>query len=219
LIARTLTAADLIWVLSTAQIPVLRRMLGRRAPRIEFVPFGVAADFFTAAPHPDRPSVLSLGNDRDRDLPTLLSALEIVHRERPDVRLRVQTRSQVSLPAGVERVPFLSHADLRDLYHDTSVVALATRPNLHVSGMTTVLEAMASSRAVVMTRSPGVGDYVSADAGGTLVPQSEPEKLARGILDALEPGAAPEMGARGRAAVEQRFTTDLLSARLGELLT
>jgi glycosyltransferase involved in cell wall biosynthesis len=218
LLARALTAVDLVWVLSSAQIPVLQQLWGSRAPRIEFVPFGIAADFFTPAPLPDRPAVFSLGNDRDRDLPTLLGAFEIVHRERPDVLLRVQTKSAAALPAGVERVPFLSHADLSSMYHDSTVVAVATRPNLHVSGMTAALEAMASARPVVMTRSPGVDDYVSPDAGGVLVRQADPGALAHGILDALEPGASADLGALGRAAVERQFTTDLLAARLGELL-
>ncbi|MEO6827657.1 MAG: glycosyltransferase family 4 protein [Microbacteriaceae bacterium] len=220
--ARSLGAADLVWVLSTAQIPVLHRMWGHRAPRIEFVPFGIAADFFTPSRHPGRtsvrPSVLSLGNDRDRDLPTTLRALEIVHRERPEVRLRVQSKNRTPLPDGVERVPFLSHADLRELYRDTTVVAVATRPNLHVSGMTSALEAMASSCALVMTRSPGVDDYVGIDSGGLLVPQADPAELARGILAALDPGVAPELGASGRIAVQSRFTTDMLAARLAELL-
>lgn len=217
LLARALTAVDLVWVLSRAQIPVLERLWGNRAPRIEFVRFGIAADFFTAAPLPDRPSVLSLGNDRDRDVPTLLGAFEIVHRARPDVVLRVQSKTQTSMPAGVERVPFLSHADLRDLYHDTTIVAMATRPNLHVSGMTTALEAMSSARTVVMTRSPGIDDYITADTG-ILTEQGSSSALARGILDALEPGSSAELGARGRAVVEQRFTTGILAARLAGLL-
>jgi glycosyltransferase involved in cell wall biosynthesis len=215
---RSLTAADLVWVLSTAQIPGLRRFWGSRAPRIEFLRFGIAADYFTPRPLPERPSVLSLGNDRDRDRSTLLKALEIVHRERPDVRLRVQSRDSTPLPDGIERVPFLTHAELRDLYADTTVVAVATRPNLHVSGMTTALEAMSCGRPIVMTRSPGVSDYVGPDSGGILVAQGDPAQLAGGIIEALDAQAALELGRLGRAAVEDRFTTDQLSRSLAGLL-
>lgn len=213
---RSLRSLDLVWVLSTAQLAPLREAFGPRGPAVEYLPFGIAADFFTPAPLPERPAVLSIGSDRDRDHATLLRAFERVHRERPDVRLGAQLPDGQAVPDGVERVPRMSHAALRDRYAETSVVAIATRPNLHVSGMTTALEAMASARPVVMTRTPGIEDYV--DVPGLLVEPGDDAALAQAILDQLAPGAAAAAGAAGRAAVEARFTTTLLADRLAALL-
>ena len=216
---RSLRTLDLVWVLSTAQLGPLRDAFGARGPAIEYLPFGIAADYFTDSPLPEAPAVLSIGTDRDRDHATLVRAFERVHRERPEVRLGAQVPDGVAVPDGVERVPRMSHAALRDRYAETTVVALATRPNLHVSGMTTALEAMSSGRPIVMTRTPGIDEYVSEATGGALADPGDDAALAAAILARLAPGAAAEAGALGRAAVEARFTTRRMATRLGELLS
>ena len=218
-IFRSLASLDLVWALSTAQLAPLREAFGSRGPDIRYLPFGIAADYFTPVALPERPAVLSIGSDRDRDHLTLLRALELVHRERPEVRLGAQLPAGQAAPEGIELVPRMSHADLRARYGESTVIAVATRPNLHVSGMTTALEGMATGRAVVMTRSPGIDDYLTAGTTGLLVEPGDPAGLARAILAALESGAAADLGARARAAVEERFTTAGMSRRLAELLS
>lgn len=218
-LTRALSSLDLVWALSAAQIEPLRRAFGRRGPRIAYLEFGIAADFFTPTPLPERPSILSIGGDRDRDNPTLLRALERVRRIRPDVPIRVQLRDATSVPDGVERLPRMSHDGIRDLYRDATVVAIATRPNLHVSGMTTALEGMASGRAVVMTRTPGSDDYVAHGRTGLLTAVGDDAALAEAIITALEPATAAALGRESRREVEARFTTDAMAGRLAGLLS
>jgi glycosyltransferase involved in cell wall biosynthesis len=215
---RSIRNAELVWALSRAQVPALAAAWSGRAPRIEFVPFGIAADYFTPAPLPDRPSVLSVGNDRDRDHTTLLDALALVHRRRPDARIRVQLPGTPLLPDGVELLPRMSHDALREEYRDATVLAIATRPNLHVSGMTAALEAMATGRPVAMTGTPGIDDYVRDGESGLLSEPGDSAALANNIIASLDTQAARDMGARGREAVEKRFSTDLLAERLAAIL-
>ncbi|PFG20460.1 glycosyltransferase family 4 protein [Serinibacter salmoneus] len=214
-----LSRFDGLWVLSDAQVEPLRRLLGPRAPRISYVRFGIDTDFFRPAPYPSVPRILSVGGDRDRDAATLFAALERVLARHPGLEVTVQTTSALSPPRGVRVVPRLTHAELRREYEAAGLVMLATRPNLHVSGMTVSLEAMATARPVVVTSSPGMADYVRAGTDGILVPQGDAAALAAGAERLL---AAPEQaaawGRQARERVESEFTTHALCARLARVV-
>ena len=212
---RALRAMDGVWCLSRAQLEPLADLLGAGGPPVSFVRFGVDADFYRPQPYPDEPLVVSVGGDRDRDAATLYAALEQVRRAVPQARVVVQTTSDLAPPAGVERVRHVPHRALRDLYARASVVVVATRPNLHVSGMTVSLEAMATGRPVVVTGSPGMDDYVVDGEHGRVAPSGDAGALAEGVVDLLrDPARAAETGARGRRAVEDGLRDVHLAARL-----
>lgn len=199
---------DGVFVNSRAQVEPLQAALGRSGPPVSFFTFGVDHEFFAAQPPAATPLVVSVGGDRDRDPTTLFAALSRVHEARPDVEIVVQNASDVPAPAGVTKIPRLTHAELRDLYARASVVALATRPNLHMSGLTVSLESMSTGRPVVLTATPGHEDYHRDGETALLVPPQEPAELADrviGLLDAPEDAAA--LGRRARRAVEDRFTS------------
>ncbi|QNA91714.1 MULTISPECIES: glycosyltransferase family 4 protein [unclassified Microbacterium] len=210
-----LNRAEAAWVLSEAQVEPLRRALGPRGPRVFAVPFGIDSDFFGPKPYPDRPRIVSVGNDRDRDPATLYAALARVLAVRPETEVMVQTRSDLVPPEGVRVVRNMPHAELRDLYATASVVAIPTRPNLHASGMTVALEALATARPVVVSATPGMEQYVSEGRTGRLVPPEDPAELALAILRLLDdPVSAAELGRNGRLEVEHRFTTQIMVAAL-----
>lgn len=208
-----------LWVISRGQVEPLRRFVGEDGPPVEFFTFGVDEDFFAARPWPARPMVLSIGGDRDRDPATLFATLEQVHAERPDVELVVQTTSDAAPPEGVTVVPHVSHRELAELYARASLVAVATRDNLHASGMTVSLEAMATGRPVVMTDTPGIEDYVVHERTGLLAPVGDSAALAGHVLRLLgDEAEARAFGAAGRALVEERLTTRHLAASLAEFV-
>ncbi|OMH31371.1 glycosyltransferase family 4 protein [Tersicoccus sp. Bi-70] len=215
----TLRAMTGVWVISRAQVEPLRDFLGPDGPPVSFIRFGVDDRFFTAAPYPQRPLVASVGGDRDRDPDTLFAALEQVALRVPEARIVVQSRSERPAPAGVEKIDHLTHRQLRDLYRRASVVAIATRPNLHVSGMTVSLEAMATGRPVVVTGSPGLEDYVEDGVTGLLTGQGDPAALADAVVELLaEPDRARRMGEAARTAVTTGMTTRHLVAGLAGVL-
>ena len=213
-----LRAADDLWVLSRAQVEPLQELVGAGGPRVTAVPFGIDAQFFTAQPFPDRPRIVSVGNDRDRDPQTLFRALALVHARRPEAELLVQS-SAPGAPDGVRVLERMSHRELRDLYASATVVATATRPNLHVSGMTVTLEALATGRPVVNTDTPGMAQYVTEGETGHLVPVGDAESMADRLVALIDDAErAAEMGMAGRAAVEASFTTAIMCAHLAEIL-
>jgi glycosyltransferase involved in cell wall biosynthesis len=215
ILRRILPSFDGLWALSRAQIGVLGDWLGYNAPPIEFLRFGIDHEFFRPTPYPEEPVVLSIGRDRDRDADTLFETFEEIKRLRPETRMFVQTTSERSAPAGVEVLPMLSHARLRDYYQRASVILVATRPNLHVSGMTVALEGMASARPVVISRTPGMDDYVEDGVSGLLYSPGDSQGMAHGVADLLAgPDAAQEMGRAGRESVERRHTTERMAESL-----
>lgn len=208
-----------LWTLSRAQITVLRDWLGQDAPPIEFLRFGIDHGFFRPAPYPKKPLVLSVGRDRDRDTDTLFEAFEEIKRLRPNTRIVAQTTSERSAPAGVELLPTLSHDKLRAYYQQASVVVVATRPNLHVSGMTVALESMATARPVVISRTPGMDDYVEDGLSGILFQPGDSRGMAHSVASLLaDPVAASKMGRAGREAVELHHTTDKMTDSLKEII-
>ncbi|RKR72937.1 glycosyl transferase family 1 [Frondihabitans australicus] len=210
---------DGLWVISRGQLEPLRDFVGDDGPPIAYFRFGVDADFFPYRPYPTQPLVVSVGGDRDRDAATLFAALEQVHESVPEARIVVQTTSTLTAPRGVETVAHLSHRELADLYAEASVVAIATGQNLHASGMTVSLEAMATGRPVVMTRTPGIEDYVDHGSTGLLVPVGDAEALSEGVVRLLgDPRLAEAYGRAGRAEVEEWGTTRAMVERMGAFL-
>jgi glycosyltransferase involved in cell wall biosynthesis len=217
---RVLRALDGLWCLSRPQVDAVREWVGTDGPPVHFLPFGIDERFYstTQAP-PAVPRVVSVGGDRDRDPATLFAALEIVRATRPDVECIVQSRSTLPPPEGVRKVDFIPHAQARDLYASATVVAVATRPNLHASGMTVALEGMSVGRPVVACATPGMDDYVQDGRTGFLVPPQDPEAMARAVLSLVEDrDRAAAMGRDARRHVEQGFTTATMCRHLMDLL-
>jgi glycosyltransferase involved in cell wall biosynthesis len=209
---------DAIWVLSDAQIPALEAM-GVQRQRLRHIPMGISAEFYSPTEVSSvRNEIFCVGHDRHRDYDTLLAAVGRVQ-EMPgldDAHLELVTPDPVDLPAHLGRLTtFVPAADLRECYARAQVVAIALKPNLHVSGMTALLEAMACERPVVVARTPGMETYVQDGKTGILVPPGDSEAMAQAIGELLrDPDRRREMGEAGRRSVLESFTTDTLNENL-----
>lgn len=206
--ARRALGRSTVFVLSPLQLPELRDHWGVSADRSHFLPFGVDKDFWRPA-QGAMDGVLVVGNDRDRDHDTAIQAATGTGH-----RLTVVTKQQVPAP----RVSYLSHPELVQSYADHAVVVVATRPNLHASGVTVVLEAMACARPVIATRGGGLESYITPDTG-VLVPAGDSQALGRELQGLLnDPDRAGALGRGGRVAVEKQYNTSAMAARLRELV-
>jgi len=78
---------------------------------------------------------------------------------------------------------------------------------------TSLLDAMACSRAVVATRAGGIPEVVAEDVTGALVPPRDHVALARAIVRLLEDDALRRrMGEAGFCRVRERFTVERMVA-------
>ena len=218
---RALPQAALVWVLSSGMMP---RLIDdwRIAPRrLHLVPMGIDADFFQPEAGPADPGlVVGAGNDRHRDHELLVKVMTEVHRRRPTARLELASRLPVEVPPAIGRRRTGVHTrDVAAMYRDATLVAVLTKPNLHASGLTVALEAMASGRPVVATDTPGLAEYVVEGETGLLVPAGD-QLAAVEAIEALlaDPERARALGEQGRRAVERSFTSEKQAERLAELI-
>ena len=101
---------------------------------------------------------------------------------------------------------------MRELYAKASVVAVPLEPGTrYAAGVNGVLEAMAMGRPLVVTRTPGIADYLDEGAVRSVHP-GDPDALAEAL-------SAPDeaRGRAGRLRVESGWNLDGYIARLAEI--
>jgi glycosyltransferase involved in cell wall biosynthesis len=206
---------------STASAQALPDLLSIDPRRVRFIPLGIDTAFYSrAATENDGQLVLSVGNDRSRDITTLYEACAYVHSHLPTVAFKIQTSDPRPAPDCVTTVDRLrDHAELKNLYAACSLVAVATRPNLYTSGSTVALEAQAVGRPVVMSRTPGMESYVQHDETGLLVKAGDYRGMGDAMLKLLrDPARARAMGANGAERVLARHSTASMTAAIADAI-
>lgn len=216
---QALRRAGAVWAMSTAQLEVLVGEWGVDSKRVHLLHMGIDVEFW----HTDRKAepelVVGAGNDRHRDHLLLIEAMRRLRSRRPSLRVELVSHHPIAVPPELgRRHRFLTHPEMREIYGRASVVVLALKPNLHVSGLSVLLEAMACSRPVVVTDSPGLREYVRDGETGVVVPLGDADALAAGVEELLaDPERARTLGAAGRIAVEH-FSTKMQAKRIAEIL-
>jgi starch synthase (maltosyl-transferring) len=171
------------------------------------------------------PVALFVGRlDPQKGVDTLLDAVEIVRKERPEARL-------ILVGDGPERAECESRAagwpdSVHVLGRRDDVPSLLALGDLLIlpsrwEGMpNVVLEAMAASRAVIGTDIEGTNELVLPGATGWLVPPDDPRALASAWLDAIrDPARLRRFGHAGRIRVEAQFTPEQVVSQYDALWT
>jgi glycosyltransferase involved in cell wall biosynthesis len=236
---------------SSLQYELGRRALGIPAARLVLIPFQVDTDFWHPLPVAEERLICSAGLER-RDYPTLFRAVEGL-----DVRVVVGAASHWSrqpntaagskLPSNVE-VSAFDYVALRDLYARSAVVVVPLEDVDFQAGVTTILEAMAMGKAVIVTRSRGQTDVVEdrrattpgqpaqprpigllrtiaqragveVEPNGFYVAPGDAAALRRAIIYLLDhPADRAQLGAAGRRAAERLMRVDQFVDRLRALV-
>jgi len=109
---------------------------------------------------------------------------------------------------------------LRDLYARARVVVVPLHDVDFDAGVTTITEAMAMGRAVVVTRTRGQVDVVRDGETGLYVPPGDPAALRAAVRYLLDhPAEAARMGRHGRALAESRHTLDGWVTAVADVVT
>lgn len=215
-----LTKNLLILSISKGECAYLRRRLPGNAD-VSYLPFGVDASFWTLpvkAPGGD-PYVLSIGNDLNRDYPTLMAAWDD---EFP--MLKVLTSLPVDLPPeNVEivrsdwRGQVFTDIEMREIIQGALLVVLPIRKTIQPSGQSVCLQAMACGKTVILSDIEGLWDRDLMVDGETcvLVPCGAEEDLQSAVRDLLFNDAKRErIGANARAVVLEHLNTGAMYAAL-----
>jgi glycosyltransferase involved in cell wall biosynthesis len=212
-----LRRADLV-IADAENLARAARDLGAPAGRVRCVPWGIRLDRFRAAGERQPQLILSTRmHEAVYDLPTLIAAAALVMRSRPGVELVIagdgsRREALVSLAAarlpagrfrftgrlsGDEMAAWLARADL---YASTS---------LSDSTSLSLLEAMASGAAPVVSDIEGNREWVSEGEGARLFAPGDPGALARALEQALADGPWRERARlHNRRVVEERGDWD-----------
>jgi len=159
------------WLMSQAEVATFHSpentAMAKRlklSSRVELMHFGVSLDSFPLkAPRARvaagrRVRVLALGNDKHRDWLTFSSAFG--GRENFEVRIGSCKFPQNLKSRNFEIGP-MSQSEIRLAYEWADCVVVPLKRNVHVSGLTTLLESIAMGVPVVVTDVGGLRDYFS----------------------------------------------------------
>lgn len=201
--------------------------------------FNVYHTNVTARDEPRQPAaerfVLYVGRLEERKgVDVLLRALAGVRESRPDVRLKIlgrgeltdqlqQTARALDIADAVDFVGWVDHAEIDDYYRRCAVFVL---PSKFTPGggyepfSNVVLEAMACGAPVIATTANGAAyDVVEDGVNGRVVPSGDPAAMAAALGALLDdPAAAETMGRRGRETIRDRFNVDRMAERFGQAL-
>ena len=205
------------------EVEELRAWLGPDGPRVEFVAFGVDTEHFRTDPSVEpEEDVVSVGADPRRDF-QLVAELA---RRLPERSFRIVASADHvgrlrPLPENVRLEVDVPLARVRECLLRARVVALPVRDNTYSGATTTLLQAMACGRPVVVTRTAAVARGYHLDDGVNcrLVPPGDLAALEHAVTGLLEDGnLAAALGLRAREMVEQELTWARYAAEIRRLL-
>jgi glycosyltransferase involved in cell wall biosynthesis len=186
---------------------------------VRFLPQKVDTDFYRPAETAQEDYVLSVGDDISRDYDTLLQAMSGM-----DAQLIAKTRLIRDDPAGSPRVTViskrLSDLELRSLYQRARIVVLPLHSTLHAGGISTLLEAMAVGKPIIVSNSIGLRDYIRHEENCLAVECGDASTLRTAIKRLLnDPAECARLGRSARQYVERESSHAVHAQRLSATLT
>jgi glycosyltransferase involved in cell wall biosynthesis len=226
--------------------------LGIPASRLALIPYQVDTSFWQQPNDIAEAAQICSAGLEFRDYPTLVRAVEglnvkVVIGAASHWSKRRNTAASETLPSNVQ-VSSFNYEALRDVYARSSIVVVPLDDIDFQAGVTTILEAMAMGKPVIVTHSSGQTDVVedrrlatrgsevrlrphsvvrdlAESAGwaleptGFYVPPDDPAALRRAIEHLLDrPDVRQQLGAAARKTAERFLTVDQFAQRVVELV-
>lgn len=206
---------DLFITYARPQYDFLRRFLKLPEDRLCMLADQTDMQFFTpGSPSPDkrRPIVASVGLEM-RDYRTLAAAtsdLEV------DVKISGFSTDAVALgrafpdtlPENMSR-RFYEWPELVQLYRDADVVVVSLIESKYCAGITTIMEAMACRRPVIVTNTQGISEYVAPPGIATVVNPDDAAAMRQAIVNLLQnPQEAEAQAQRGYEYALKHYNSD-----------
>lgn len=205
---------------------MLRHGILRPDQKVVQVPgSGIDTRRFQASPVPDGAPVFLLIARllRDKGLYEYVEAARIVRRARPEARFQLLGPLDPN-PAAISRaeldgwiaegaIDYLG--ETRDVRPYLQACTTYVLPSYREGLPRTVLEAMATGRAVITTDAPGCREPVEPNVNGYVVPVRDPARLADAMTKFIDdPALAVTMGAASRRIAKERYDVRKVNALL-----
>jgi glycosyltransferase involved in cell wall biosynthesis len=172
------------------------------------------------------PFIMSQGLSR-RDYPTLIRAMQKL----PHVTCHISAVSAWdNFKAGYEGMDIPSNVQLKSFDHPLLiknvtaqsqfvVVPLQSDTGMWCAGATTVLQAQAMGKPVIVSYLPGIAEYVRDGETGYVVKGNDPDAMAE-VIDRLwqDPQQTARMGENARRWISENFTLQQYVDRFANLI-
>lgn len=201
----TLPRLEGIMVLSSNQKSYIEKRWRTKRP-VDVIFHHIDANFFHPAPDEPNGYLLSVGKDHGRDFETMLAAA----RDLP-IPIAIKTTKQIADRLGRDpriawHLTYQSYAGLRDLYAAARFVVIPLRETLNASGVSTILEAYAMGKAVIVSDTEAMRDYFVPDETCLAVPSGDSNALREAIMRlSSDTALRTRLAQGGRQLVEARF--------------
>ncbi len=204
-----------IMVLSAKQVNYVRQRWDAAAHVVN-VHHYVDANFFSPAGEAGAAEageyIFSIGNDHGRDYATFLESL---HDLDCPVKIKTNIALDASRLAGKPVEVIKEKADfraLRTMYANAKIVVIPLTETLNASGVSTILEASAMAKPMIVSENTAISDFVIPGETCLQVPCQDPEALNIAIKRLLgDPDLCQRLGQGAQRLVQQRFSTEAFS--------
>jgi glycosyltransferase involved in cell wall biosynthesis len=220
---RALQAAHTVVTYSTIEAERLREWIDGDSPPVVFVPFGVDLEAFRPMNGREpKIDVVSVGADPQRDFDLLID----VAARRSGLTFRIvatpeHLRALGALPPNVDVETNVPLETVRERLAQARAVALPVRANSYSGATTTLLQAMAMAKPVVVSRTQAIAEGYELEDGVNcrLVPPGDADSFERALLETLSGAdAAVSLGIRARKTVERSFSWERYTGAIREIL-
>ena len=218
-------AIDTMFVYSALQQKIVTEEMGIPIEKVPLFAFHADTKFYRPLPETKgNPAQICSAGLEWRDYPTLLRAVA----DMPALSVRLAAASPWSKHTNeTEKMPLPAHVtarrypydELRNLYAESAFVVVPLYDNDFQAGVTTLLEAMAMGKAVIITRTLGQTDVVRDGETGLYVPPNDTMALQAAIIKLQENTALrEEIGRNARQWAEKCVTIERWADAIAERL-
>jgi glycosyltransferase involved in cell wall biosynthesis len=216
------THISTVFVYAESQKTAVVNKLRTPPQKVVRIPFMADQRFFRPMPDISEKHQVSAVGLEWRDYPTLIKAAKNLQCEVKIAAGSLWSKcdneaERSELPPNVI-VRKYKYPDLRRLYAESKIVVVPLYQTDFQAGITSVLEAMAMGKPVIVTKTVGQTDTVVDGETGLYVSPGDTEDLRQKIQSLLENDAERKrIGENAKRAFENSFTLDHLVNRIGEL--
>ena len=207
-----------VMALTASQIPYIA---SRWSPKLPVMVIGSLIDtnFLHPSSGADGDYIFSVGQDRGRDYATLLQAMQ-------GVPVELKLRTSRSLPPGTDQMrnvtvlrEMVAECALRDLYAGCRFVVAPLSETANANGVSTIQEAGAMGKALVVTDNPAIRDFIVPDETCLMVPCRDAVAMRGAILRlSSDPELCERLGRNARRFVEETGSPAVYAGRFGAAL-
>ena len=214
---------DKIFLYAMTQKAYAESVLGIPSQKLHLISFHADTRFYHPMHEVSLERRISSAGLELRDYPTLIEAVRGLDVEvclaaaSPWSKRKNETTSR-ELPANVQARGY-GYRELRDLYATSQFIVVPLYETDFQAGVTTILEAMAMGKAVIVTKTRGQRDVIQDGVNGIYVPPGDAAALRRSITELLaSPSRAAELGASARRTIESQMSLDLWADRIAAVV-